>query len=111
MARIQDIPSNFSTGINDPNGTLVDPERSIGSPFDDAAVAQADDNSAFTLLKGIAAGLNVPAGSGAGDINDAAKLHADPLLTLGDMTDAPAVSTEEGSAISYLKGILAVAGI
>ena len=104
------IPPN---GVNAVERTWVDPPESIGEPGDAPATSVLVENSAFALAKGMLAGLGVAAGSGGGDINDNAKVFADPIVTLGTRGDAPATgaASESASAISLLKGILAEAGI
>lgn len=110
----QAFPSGIpSSGINSVDRTWVDQPESIGTPGDAAATAQNSTNSAFSLLKGMCAELGIAAGSGLGDVNDNAKVYGDPLVTLGEMSDAPAIGSaaQSFSAISLLKGILAQAGI
>lgn len=109
MVQLRDIPSNWSTGINSTDRTFVDPIESIGTTGDAAADSVSDENSAISLLKGIAVGMNVPAGSGDAAVNDSAKVYADPLETLGGMDDPAAADTNEQSAISLMKGLLATA--
>jgi hypothetical protein len=109
----QAFPSASSTGVNSVPDTYIDPPESIGTPGDPVASEQNSTNAAFSLMKGMCAGLGVPAGSGAGDVNDNSKVYADPLVTLGGMDDAPAIGSaaQRFTAISLLKGILAQAGI
>ena len=103
-------PSSTNNGVRGPTRSLVDPVESIGTPFDSPATSQHDQNSAFSLLKGICSHLGVPVGSGQGEVNTSANIYADPLATLGDMNDAPATDTGAHSAISLMKGILTTAG-
>lgn len=104
-------PSGWSTGVNSVPDTVVDPPESIGTPSDAAALVNNETNSAFSLLKGMCRELGIAAGSGAGAVNTSPKVFGDPEATLGARSDAPATSTGRWSAISFLKGILAQAGI
>lgn len=108
----QAFPSGVaSNGVNAVDRTWVDPPESIGQPIDSPATSVSAENSAFALLKGIASELGVPAGTGAGDINNNSKVYGDPLETLGEMSDPPATGTGRNSAISLMKGILTNAGL
>jgi hypothetical protein len=111
MPAWQAYPSAISTGVNAADRTLVDPGETIGLPSDRPATDVDEENSAFALLKGIARGLGVPAGSGDAVVNNNRKVFGDPLATLGEMSDAAATDTDRGSAISLLKGIVAVTGV
>jgi len=102
------IPSN---GVNSVERTLVDPPESIGTPHDATATSISDENSVFSLLKGMVANLSVAVGTGSGDTNNNSKIYGDPLETLGARSDAPATDTGRWSAISLLKGICAQAGL
>jgi hypothetical protein len=132
MSIPETFPSGWTSGKNAPARTHVEPPESIGSPYDAPAASVSAENSAFALLKGIAAALGVPTGSGAGDtVGNSRTVYHDPLATLGSMTDAPASlagaveydpwegwegwegwgatdaseSVDRASAISVLKGI------
>lgn len=107
----QAFPSAFSNGINALDRTWVDGPESLGGPGDAAATSVSAENSAFSLLKGIAAGMGVPVGSGDADVNDNAKIYADPLAMLGEMDDAPATDIGSNTAIALMKGILANSGL
>lgn len=109
----QAFPSSISTGINAVDRTFVNAPESIGAPGDAAATSASAENSAFSLLKGICAGLDVPAGTGDGAVNTSARVFADPVATLGEMDDPAATGSaaQRFTAISLLKGILAQAGI
>jgi hypothetical protein len=109
----QAFPSGYSTGIDSIGRTYVDETESIGTPADPPATDVAEPNSAFSLLKGICAELDVPAGSGVGVVNTSSRVFADPVATLGEMDDPAATGSaaQRFSAISLLKGILAQAGI
>lgn len=113
MVLPQNIASSWSTGINSTDRTYVDPSESIGDPADAEATDVADENSAFALVKGICAGMGIPAGSGDALVNDDPHVYVDPLETLGDMTDGPTVGSgsEPWSAISLMKGILVTTGL
>jgi hypothetical protein len=111
MAQWRAYPSAWSTGVNNADRTWVDAPESVGRPTDAAASDVTANNSAFALGKGILFALDVPAGSGNADTNDNAKVYADPLVTLGETSDVAAIDTGSHSAISFLKGILAQAGI
>lgn len=106
-------PSRITTGINRLPDTFIEGRESLGSPSDARATGPNNStHSMFALLKGIAAGLHVPAGSGDGNTNVSAKIFPDPTQTLGEPADAPAVSASDPqSAISLMKGILVSAGL
>ena len=97
-------PSRITNDINSVERTYVDEQESIGSPADAPATDVSAENSFFSLLKGIATNLGLAPGSG-GDVNDNGKIYADPLVTLGQMSDPRATDTGSWSAISLLKGI------
>lgn len=103
-------PSAISNGVNSDDRTYVDPVETIGTPLDAAATDVNVENSAFALLKGIAAGFGVPAGTGDAVVNTSRKVLNDPLVTLGSRGDGPATDTGRNSAISLLKGTLDAAG-
>jgi hypothetical protein len=109
----QAFPSAISTGVNTVADTFIEPPESIGTPGDAVATVNNSTNSAFSLLKGMCAELDIAAGSGTGDTNDNGKVYGDPLMTLGETSDAAASGSaaQRFSAISLLKGILAQAGI
>lgn len=111
MATWTAYPSGWSNGVNSIPDTYIEPPESIGTPADATATDVTAENSAFSLVKGMLSGLGISAGSGTGDTNDNAKVYADPLAMLGEMDDAAATDTGSHSAISYLKGILAQAGL
>lgn len=104
-------PSGRTTEINSIPDTFIDPPESIGTTADAVATSNNSTNSAFSLLKGICAGLGVPAGTGDGAVNTNPKLFHDPLVTLGEMDDAPATDTGRWSAISLMKGVLVELGL
>jgi hypothetical protein len=107
MLAWQAYPSAISNGVNAADRTLVDPGETIGLPSDRPATDVDVENSMFALLKGIAAGLGVPAGSGDAAVNTNTKTFVDPITTLGETNDAAATGTDRQSAISLLKGITA----
>lgn len=108
MVDWQAFPSGSSTGINAAARALVDPFESIGTPADPPATDVDDDNSAFSLMKGILAGLGLPAGAGSGTVHIRPSVYTDPLAALGDPGDAAAtVPSARNTAISLLKGIFA----
>lgn len=111
MAVLISYPAGSRTGVGGTDRTLVQPYESIGEPDDAAATSLLDENSAFSLVKGILAVIGLPAGSGEGVVNITPHVNANLLDTLGDEHDAPAIdAAAANSAISLLKGILAMAG-
>ena len=112
MASSSSFLSGWSSGIGGTDRTLVEPPESIGKPTDTKATAVNTTNSAFAMLKGMADALDVPVGSGSGDVKNHAHLNADPLITLGKKSDPIATNnTGTWSAISLLKGIAAQLGV
>jgi hypothetical protein len=112
MPGTEQFETGYTTGKNAPARPLVQPDESIGVPHEAPATDVADENSAFALLKGMAAALGVPEGSGFADVNDASRVNPDPLATLGSIDDAAATdAAEPNSAISLLKGICAELGL
>lgn len=111
MVAIHEIASGVSNNVDTESRKWVDYVESIGKPSDAKATAQGSTNSAFSLLKGIAGGIGIAAGSGAGDINNNANVYADLEVTLGLETDAAATDAGRQSAISLLKGICAGLGL
>lgn len=108
----QSYPSGFSSNVDALERTHVDPWESIGQPSDAKATAVNSTNSMFAYLKGIAAELGVPDGSGAGVVNTRAKGYSSDLdLTIGDKSDAPATSTGAFSGLAFLKGIARAVGV
>src|SRR4051812_41323225 len=113
MTDIQDIASGVSDNVATERRKLVDPIESIGIPTDGPATDIEDENSAFSLLKGMLSGLAIPAGSGAGDVNNNSNIYPDPFAALGEMSDAALTGSanQRASAIALLKGTLAGLGI
>jgi hypothetical protein len=111
MIEWQAYPSRVTTEVNSLPNTVIDGVESVGSPRDAAATENNSTNSMFALLKGACAGLGVPAGSGAGMTNTSPKVFQEPVMALGEMSDAPATDTGAHSAIALMKGILSSAGI
>lgn len=106
----QAFPSGSTIGAVGADRPYVDPEESIGTPLDAPATDLSAENSAFSLLKGMASMLSVPDGIGVGQVNDSTKVYPDLLATLGDPSDPPANYDEDASAISLMKGLLQVGG-
>lgn len=109
----QAFPSAVTNSVNSYDRTVVEPPESIGKPTDAAATDVADENSMFSLGKGMLDGLGVAAGSGDGAVNTDPHVFVDPIDSLGAMDDAPADDDGSGdwTAIALLKGVLAQAGI
>jgi hypothetical protein len=112
MPGSETFESGFSTRVNRYDRPFVEPPESLGSPHDAPATDIDASNSAFALLKGIAAALGVPAGSGDGAVNPTPDIRIDPVRTLGDRTDAAAtVPGDRNSAIALLKGMCVELGL
>lgn len=112
MTAIHEISSGVSNHVDVERRKLVDYVESVGRPSDPVATSIDDENSAFSLLKGIFATLGGPVGPGTGDVNNNANIYPDLRLTLGQPTDTAATSaSDKGSAIAFLKAIGAEWGV
>lgn len=101
----------WSTGVRSTSRTLVEPGESVGKPTDAPATVQNSTNTAFSLVKGMLAGLGVAAGSPSAFVGLPSYVDQNAERALGDPSDAPAASADGASAISLLKGILQIAGL
>lgn len=106
------FPGGSATGVYSDDRPVVDLWETIGEPDDPAATDVDDENSAFSLLKGILVALGTPAGSGTGVVNTSRKIQSTPEQMLGIETDAETVTAaSRNTAISLLKGIAARLGL
>lgn len=111
MADIQDLSSGYSTTDYTANDQFIDTFGAIGDRSDIRATAIADRNSIPALLKGIAAGLGVSAGTGVGVVDLTPNLISDPVAAMGSPGDSASTDMSASiSAISIAKGILTAAG-
>lgn len=105
------MASGYSTAENTSHDTFIDTFGAIGDRADARATDVDDRNSIPSLLKGIAGGLGLAAGTGAGVTDLSPNFISDDLGAMGSPGDAAVTSmTGSVSAISIAKGILTAAG-